>query len=250
MIRKNPIIAVAPIRYYDIYKTHNIEKIKRYIRKAKRAKADIVCFPESCVKKKGCLSIKDKAIESICYECKKNSIWCIITEDIKVKNKDYNMSILIDRNGKIRGNYKKINLYGDRVKPGNKVRVFKTDFARIGIAICWDITYPELFNTMRQKGAEIVFCPSQWNYDLQAHKNKHKYREIQLLRSMILARAHENVFYTALCNPLISCSKTQVSYSAIASPHRILKELTNKEELINVEVDLEEIKKFRKFYGK
>lgn len=246
---KKPVIAVAQIRYYDIHKTHNVEKIKKYIRLAKKAKADIVCFPESCVKKRGCMAITDKPIKAIRDECKRNSIWCIITEDVKIKGKEYNMSILIDRVGKIRGSYKKINLYGDRVSPGNKVEVFETDFAKIGIAICWDITYPGLFSMMRQKGADIVFCPSQWNYDLPSHKSRHKYREIQLLRSMVLARAHENVFYVALCNPLIN-SKTQVSYSAIASPHRILKELIGKEGLITVEVDLKEVKKFRKFYAK
>lgn len=249
MRHKKPVIAVAPIRYYDIHKTHNIEKIKRYIRLAKKAKADIVCFPESCVKKRGCLAITDKAIKAIRDECKQNSIWCIITEDVKVKNKEYNMSILIDRHGRIRGNYNKIHLYGDTVSPGNKVNVFKTDFAKIGIAICWDITYPELFNMMRQKGAEIVFCPSQWNYDILSHKSRPKQRETQLLRSMVLARAHENVFYVALCNPLVG-SKTEVSYSAIASPHRIIKELIDKEGLITSEVDLKEIKKFRKFYAK
>lgn len=248
-MRHKPIIAVAQIRYYDINKTHNLEKIKKYIRLAKRAKADIVCFPESCVKKKGYLMITDRPIKVIREECKRNSIWCIITEDIKARSKEYNMSILIDRHGKIRGNYKKIHLYGDTVSPGNKVNVFKTDFAKIGIAICWDITYPGLFNMMRQKEAEIVFCPSQWNYDLPAHKSRHKQLEIQLLRSIILARAYENVFYVVICNPLVN-SKTQVSYSAIASPHRIMKELIDKEGLITAKVDLKEIKKFRKFYAK
>jgi predicted amidohydrolase len=102
---------------------------------------------------------------------------------------------------------------------------------------------------MRKRGAEIVFCPAQWNFDLPSHKSRHKHWEIHLLRSMTLARAHENVFYVALCNPLID-SKTQVSYSAISSPHRILKELVGREGLITAEVDIKGIRKFRKFYEK
>lgn len=244
-----PKIAIAAIKYYDINKTHNLEKIKKYIRQAKKADADIVCFPESCLKKKGEVVLAGKFVRAIRQECKKAKIWCIITEDITIGRKTYNMSILIDRSGVIRGSYKKINLYGDKVTPGNKVKVFETDFAKIGIAICWDLAFPGLFAAMRAKGAEIVFCPAQWNYDLPAHKNKHKFWETQLLRSMTLARAHENVFYVALCNPLLQ-SKTQVSYSAIAGPTRMIKELINKEGLITAKINITAIKKFRKLYEK
>lgn len=246
---KNPIIALAPIRYYDIHKTHNVEKIKKYIRLAKKARAEIICFPESCIKKTGKVVINDKSIKAIRKECQRNSIWGIINEDIEIKGKRYNMALLIDRKGKIKGGYKKINLYGDKVHPGNKVKVFQTDFAKIGVAVCWDLTYPGLFQAMRKRGAEIVFCPAQWNYDLPSHKSRHKYWETQLLRAMTLARAHENVFYVALCNPLMK-AKTQVSYSAIASPHRILRELIDKEGLIATKVDLKEIRKLRKYYNK
>ena len=96
---------------------------------------------------------------------------------------------------------------------------------------------------MRKKGAEIVFCPAQWNYDLPAHKHSHRAREIELLRAMILARAHENIFYVALCNPLLD-SKTQVSYSAIADPHRVLEEIIDKEGLITASVSIKKIRKF------
>ena len=102
---------------------------------------------------------------------------------------------------------------------------------------------------MRKKGAEIVFCPAQWNYDLPAHKHSHRAREIELLRAMILARAHENIFYVALCNPLLD-SKTQVSYSAIADPHRVLEEIIDKEGLITASVSIKKIRKFRKYYEK
>ena len=250
MKKKQPIIALAPIKYFSEHKGNNVAKIKKYIGLAKKAKADIVCFPESCIKLRGSLTITDKFIKSIQAECKKQSIWCIINEDITVREKTYNMSILIDRQGKIHGDYKKINLYGDyRITPGNKIRVFKTDFAKIGIAICWDLTYPGLFTKMWKKGAEIVFCPAMWNYDQISHDKAHKQRETQILRAMTLARAHENIFYMALCNPLMK-DKRQVSYSAIANPHRIIKELIDQEGILTAKVNLSEIKRFRKYYLK
>ena len=246
---KKPVIAVAPIKYFDIHKTHNLVKIRRYIKKAKKAGADIICFPEACISKNEQLPIDHKLILAIQEECRKNSIWCIVTEDIMIRNKPYNMSILINRKGRIKGKYKKINLYGDKVLPGNRVKVFKTDFGKIGIVICWDLTFPYLFDAMKEKGAEIVFCPSMWWYEAKSHESLHKKREIDLLRALLLARAYESIFFVALCNQLMD-AKHQVSYSAIASPHRILKELINEEGLIIAEIDLDEIKKFRKFYSK
>lgn len=251
---RNPVIAIAAIKYYDLTKSHNLQKIKDFIVKAKKKGADIICFPESCITKTGSVLLNDRFMRAVRQECKANSIWCIITEDITVKKprkkaKTYNTSILIDREGKIQGHYEKINLFGDNVTPGNKVKVFETDFANIGIAICWDLTFSGLFQEMKDKGADIVFCPSQWNYDIPAHKRNHKAKEIELLRALTLTRAHENILYVALCNPLLDC-KTQVSYSAIADPHKIIKELIDEEGLITAKVSLGKIRKFRKYYSK
>jgi len=250
---KKPIIAIAQIKYFDISKKNNIEKIKKYIRLAKKAKADIVCFPESCVHKTEVLHSNHRLIKEIREECKKNSIWCIITEDLKIKSKfgiikkNYNVAMLIDRNGDIGGQYKKIHLYGDKTSPGKKAQVFKTDFAKIGIAVCWDIAFPDLFKEMKKKGAEIVFCPSEWWYDTKAHDSDHMTRELKILESTILTRAFENIFFVAVCNP-VQESKYQVSYSAISSPDRILKRIIGKEGMITAEINLNEIKKLTKVY--
>lgn len=247
--RKKPIIALAQIKYFDVSKSNNVEKIKRYIKLAKKRNADIVCFPESCVYKSS-LDLNNKAITQITEECKKNSIWCIITDDIKKGKKVYNTSVLIDRKGKIKGGYNKIHLYGDKTEAGTKSMIFKTDFAKIGIAICWDLAFPELFKKMKEKGAEIIFCPAQWWYEPKAHDShdmQHKQRETKLLESLIMARAFENLCFIALCNPIMD-SKYQVSYSGISSPHKILNRLVNKEGLITAKINLGEIKKLHSIY--
>lgn len=251
LMKKRPIVSVAQIKYFDIHKKNNVEKIKRYIRLAKSKKADIVCFPESCVHKTDTMHFDDKFIREIKAECKKNSIWCIITEDFILKGRPYNLAILIDRNGKIRGNYKKIHLYGDNddLNPGKKVRVFKTDFAKIGIVICWDLAFPELFRKMKNAGAEIVFCPAEWCYEEKAYDKNHQKEETRLLRSLVRARAFENLYYVILSNPVLN-RNDQVSYSAISSPHKILKEIIKKEGLITAKIDLDEIKKLHKIYPK
>lgn len=248
---KKPIISVAQIKYFDIHKKDNVEKIKKYIRLAKSKGADIVCFPESCVHKTKTMRFDDSFIREIREECKNNSIWCIITEDFVLGGKSYNMSILIDRKGKIKGNYKKIHLYGDSddLRAGKKVQVFKTDFAKIGIIICWDLAFPELFRKMKNSGAEIVFCPAAWCYEEKAYDKNHRKEETRLLRSLVRARAFENLYFVALSNPVVS-RDDQVSYSAISSPHKILNEIANKEGLITAKINLGEIKKLKKIYPK
>lgn len=245
---KKPRIALAQIRYYDLNKTHNLEKIKQYIKKAKQENADIVCFPEYALHKTQILKVEHKAIKEIQEECKKNSIWCIINHEFNLKGKNYNASLLIDRQGRIKGDYKKRYLYGDdNMCLGKKSTVFQTDFAKIGIAICWDLAFQKPFAEMKRNGAQIVFCPAQWRYESKAHDKDHVQREIELLRSLIMSRAFENLLFVAVCNPVIE-AKDMVSYSGISAPHKILKEILYEEGLIVADIELGEINKLEKLY--
>ena len=108
-MNKKPIIALAQIKYFDTSTTNNLNKIIKYIRLAKKKNADIVCFPESCLYKSS-LELDNKFVKQISEECKENSIWCIITDDLSKNGKTYNTSLLIDRKGVIKGGYKKIHL--------------------------------------------------------------------------------------------------------------------------------------------
>jgi len=246
-MKRKPIIALAQIVYFDTEEKHNVVKIKKYIALAKKKNADIICFPETCIHKTDYMTFSHKLMKEIQEACRENSIWCIVTDSFIEKNEPYKVAVLIDRKGRIAGKYKKINLYDDYVKPGKRIGVFKTDFAKIGIAICWDLAFPELFANMRKQGAQIVFCPSKWCYEEEAYNKAHKKMELHLLRSLLISRSFENLFFVALCNPLTK-SKDLISYSAIASPHRILKEIINEEGLIIAELNLNELKKFRKIY--
>lgn len=246
---KKPRIALAQIKYFDIHKKNNLTKIKDYIKKASKLNADIICFPETCIIKEKYLYLNHNFLKEIMEECKKNKIWCIITEDIMHGSKLYNTSILIDREGKIKGKYKKINLYAERnVNPGSKVRVFKTDFAKVGIAICWDLAFPELFHRMKRSGAQIVFCPAQWAYEEKVYGKDHKKRELFLLKSLILTRAFENLYFLAFCSPFRPDQKSLLSYSNISCPHKILKEIIDKEGIIFADLNLNEINKFKRIY--
>ncbi len=79
----------------------------------------------------------------------------------------YISAVLIDRKGKVAGEYHKMRPTEGEMKTGVKPGtldppVFVTDFGTIGIQICFDIKYEEGWNALKKKGAQIVFWPSAY----------------------------------------------------------------------------------------
>ena len=79
----------------------------------------------------------------------------------------YNASVLIDRDGSILGVYRKTHPFcseavsgGGWVTPGDTVAGCDTDFARIGMIICFDGDYPELSRIQAVQGAEVILRPT------------------------------------------------------------------------------------------
>ena len=84
----------------------------------------------------------------------------------------YNTTVVFGPQGTELARYRKIHLF-DIVTPegtgyresstygaGDQVVAFKTDDATLGLAICYDLRFPELFLALRRKGAEVIFLPS------------------------------------------------------------------------------------------
>ncbi|MCB8880840.1 carbon-nitrogen hydrolase family protein [Acidisoma cellulosilytica] len=84
----------------------------------------------------------------------------------------YNTTVVFDPNGVEIARYRKIHLF-DIVTPdgmgyresatfkgGDRVVTFKAHGTTCGLAICYDIRFPELFLKLRQAGAEIIFLPA------------------------------------------------------------------------------------------
>ena len=97
---------------------------------------------------------------------KKHNCYIICPINTVENGKYYNAAVLIDRQGKMIGQYRKCRITESEVEevgltPGPiDPPVFKTDFGTIGIQICFDIEWPEGWKALAKKGAEIVFWPS------------------------------------------------------------------------------------------
>jgi predicted amidohydrolase len=71
--------------------------------------------------------------------------------------------MLIDPAGEIRGVYRKTHLFPGEtewVTPGDSVTVVDTDLGRIGLTVCFDGDFPELYRIEAVRGAEIICRPS------------------------------------------------------------------------------------------
>lgn len=94
-----------------------------------------------------------------------------------------NSAVLIDRQGEIVGVYDKHYPFWSEYDidpapaPGQEIPVFDTDFGRIGMAICFDANFPDVWDALGRQGAEIVFWPSAYSAgtQLQAHALNHNY---------------------------------------------------------------------------
>ena len=94
-----------------------------------------------------------------------------------------NTAVLLDRQGHIACAYDKVYPYWSEydvdppVQPGSDVPVVETDFGRIGIAICFDVNFPEIWKRLADQGAELVVWPSTYSAgtSLMAHALNHHY---------------------------------------------------------------------------
>jgi predicted amidohydrolase len=94
-----------------------------------------------------------------------------------------NSAVLLDRNGRVAGIYDKVFPYwaelelSQPVTIARDVPVFDTDFGRLGIAICFDVNFPEVWEALADQGAELVIWPSAYSAGtaLQAHALNHHY---------------------------------------------------------------------------
>ena len=240
---------------------HNLKKTEKFISRAVKQKADFILTPEvsslfSLNKKqllKICKSMKeDIDLNGIKKLAKKYKKWILIGSlIIKVsKNKLVNRSVLIDNKGKIKAYYDKIHMYdvvlSKREKyfesktftAGNKIKSHKLPWGKLGLSICYDLRFPNLFRKLSKSGSIFLSVPSAFT-ETTGKRHWH---------SLLKARAIENfcyIFAPAQGGRHYNGRKT-FGHSMIISPDgKILKELKKKEGVITVLVDPTLPKKMR-----
>ncbi len=147
------------------------ETIKVIDRLCSREKPDIIALTETFYTRKTlvplpemCNPLDCEAIDAIKKKAKQYNTYFAFSFHEEEDGHYYNSGILINRNGEIVGKCHKCHLtmseYESGLTPGKEIKVFDTEIGKIGIAICWDIFYPECIREMQKQGVDIIINPT------------------------------------------------------------------------------------------
>jgi omega-amidase len=250
--------AVCQLKVTD-NKTHNLNGAQKMIEDAALQGADIIILPEmfNCPYDSSSFSRYSEGYPGettglLSELAALHSVYIIggsIPE--REKNKIYNTSYSFDRKGALIGKHRKIHLFdveiegeisfkeSETITAGSNITVIETEFCKIGIAICYDMRFPELIRKMVLSGAQIIVVPSAFNMTTgPAHWHL-----------LARTRALDNQVYFIAASPARDKKASYVAYghSLVANPWGdIISEASEKEEIIFSEIDLGFVYKIRR----
>jgi predicted amidohydrolase len=76
----------------------------------------------------------------------------------------HNSAVVLGPEGRL-ATYRKLHLFYDEqswFRPGNELVVVDLPFARVGVAICYDLWFPEVARALALRGAEVIAVPTNW----------------------------------------------------------------------------------------
>jgi hypothetical protein len=125
---------------------------------------DLACLPEEFAGTKA-EPIEGPTTRAVAALARKHRmhVVCPIREQA-ADGKQYNTAVLLDREGKVAGYYRKVFVFwGEGLHvSGEGVKVFDLDFGRVAVLTCFDANFDELWQEAERKGAELVLWPSAY----------------------------------------------------------------------------------------
>lgn len=236
----------------------NIAHASSLIEQAASRGAEIVCLPEMFTTPYGqeyfsAFSEKQEGptAEMLSRQAEKHGI-VLVGGSFPERDGErlYNTALVFGNKGQLLAKHRKIHLFdidvqgrfafreSDTFSPGNEITVFDTPVGRVGVALCFDIRFPELFRLMALQGAEIILVPAAFN-TITGPAHWHL-----LARS----RAVDDQVYLALTSPARSGSVFKAfGHTLVSDPWgNILCEAGEDEALMESTLDMEFLKKTRR----
>lgn len=110
----------------------------------------------------------------------KHKVW-LVGGTLPIKTEDENKvraaCLVYNAEGKQAARYDKIHLFdvtlsgktesyseSKTIEPGKKIAVLQTPFGKLGLAVCYDVRFPELFRLMHNEGVELIALPAAFTY--------------------------------------------------------------------------------------
>lgn len=163
----------------------------------------------------------------------------------------YNTSYIFSPQGVELGRHRKLHLFdidvpggqrfreSDTLSPGQQITVVDTEFGPLGVAICFDIRFSELFRVMGQRGAKLILVPAAFNMTTGPAHWELSFR----------MRALDNQCFVAGCSPARDTEAAYVAYghSLLCDPWGAVRgALDEKAGVLVREVPLEELEHYRR----
>lgn len=143
--------------------------------------------------------------------------------------------------GKLLGVYRKMHLFRlmeeDRfLQPGSAPLLMDLPWGLTGMAICYDLRFPELFRRYGVQGAKLIVIPAEWPLERVEH-----------WRTLLIARAIENQCFIAATNSAGQTSdKTFGGHSMIIDPWgKVIVEFGESPGIATAEIDLDYVEVIR-----
>jgi len=165
--------------------------------------------------------------------------------------KIYNTSPIFGPEGELLGRHRKVHLFevdvpgkivfreSDYLSPGDSPTLVETPFLNFGVAICYDLRFPELIRTMSLQGAEALFLPGAFNTTTgPAH-----------WKALLRSRAVDNQIFVVAASPARNKASSYRAYghSMVVDPWgEVLGEVEAEEASLSVEIDLGRVEEVRK----
>lgn len=201
---KNVRIAVVISHSIPGNPKSNLNRIVRWVKKAKKENVSVICFPELYITG---YSIKDTIKTSAeTIPGPSSNFLKKLAEQEKIvilaglAERDQSGSIyashLVVKPDKTVGVYRKLHIAPPErslFTPGNEIPLFQTAGITFGIQLCYDAHFPELTTHMAEKGVEMVFIPHASPRGTSADK-------FHSWRKHLTARAFDNGIFIIACN--------------------------------------------------
>jgi predicted amidohydrolase len=240
-------------------KEENVQKALQFIKKAAEEGANIVVLPEYVnflkddpKKVEQAEPIPGPTSQAFMNLAKELGIYihCGSILEEAEPTRAYNTSLLISDQGEIISKYRKIHLFdieiegrvsakeSNTIKPGEEIVTVQTPFANIGLSICYDLRFPELYRSLALQGAEILCVPAAFTL----------YTGIHHWEVLLRARAIENQCYVIAAGQIGSYppGRTNFGSTMIIDPWgTVIARAPEEEGVITANISMESLRSTR-----
>lgn len=242
-------------------KAANVETALRLIDEAAAGGARLVVLPEIWTylgndegNRVNAETIPGPVSEALAAKARQHGIFLhggSILEKREGEPKLFNTAVVFDPSGEIVARYSKIHMFdvvldgvasyreSNTVQRGEEIVTFDMDGVTIGLAICYDLRFPELFRILRLRGADVIVLPAA--FTMTTGKD---HWEV-----LIRARAIENQVYMVSCGQFGPDSSGKWCYgrSLIADPWgTVLGTAPDRECVLTATLDMNYLQKVRR----